>query len=95
MIDELDGIKIAYSFGIGVPVRNIVFDKELADRNIDIYMYDHTINKIAYQNPKFYFHKIGISGKNKNNPMLKSLEEILKENGHLNEKDMILKVDVE
>ena len=95
MIDELDGIKISYSFGIGAPDWYIEFDKELADRNIDVYMYDHTIDKIAYKNPKFHFHKIGITGKNKKNPMLKSLEEILKENGHLNEKDMILKVDVE
>ena len=95
MVDELDGINIAYSFGIGAHTWNIAFDKELANRNIDVYMYDHTINKIAYQNPKFHFHKIGITGKNKKNPMLKSLEEILKENRHLNEKDMILKVDVE
>lgn len=95
MIDELEGIKIAYSFGIGAPDWYIEFDKELADRNIDVYMYDHTIDKIAYENPKFHFHKIGITGKNKTKPMLKSLEEILKENGHLNEKDMILKVDVE
>jgi hypothetical protein len=58
-------------------------------------MYDHTIDNIAYNNPKFHFHKIGITGKNKKDPMLKSLEEILKENGHSNEKDMILKVDVE
>ena len=89
MIDEFDGIKIVYSFGIGAPAWYIVFDKELADRNIDVYMYDHTIDKIAYQNPKFHFHKIGITGKNKKNPMLKSLVEILKENGHLNEKDMM------
>ena len=95
MIDELEGIKISYSFGIGAPDWYIEFDKELADRNIDVYMYDHTIDNIAYKNPKFHFHKIGITGKNKKDPMLKSLEEILKENGHLNEKDMILKVDVE
>ena len=95
MIDELDGIKISYSFGIGAPDWYIEFDKELADRNIDVYMYDHTIDNLAYNNPKFHFHKIGITGKNKKDPMLKSLEEILKENGHLNEKDMILKVDVE
>jgi hypothetical protein len=55
----------------------------------------HTIDKIAYKNPKFHFHKIGITRKNKKNPILKSLEEILKENEHLNEKDMILNVDAE
>ena len=39
MIDEFDGIKIAYSFGIAAPAFCIAFDKELADRNIDVYMY--------------------------------------------------------
>lgn len=95
MIDEFDEIKIAYSFGIGKRVWYISFDKELANRNIDVYMYDHTINKLAYENPKFHFHKIGLSGKNNKNVLLKSLEDILKENGHLNEKNMILKVDIE
>ena len=66
MIDKFDWIKISYSFGIGAPDWYIEFDKELADRNIDIYMYDHTIDKIAYKNLKFHFYKIGIIGKNKN-----------------------------
>ena len=97
MLDESEfkGIKIAYSIGIGSPDYYINFDKELAERNIDVYMYDHTINKLPYENPKFHFRKIGIAGKNNNNPMLKTLEDMLKENGHLNEKNMILKVDPE
>ena len=40
ILNDFLNIKIAYSFGIG---RTIQFDKELADRGIDIYMYDHTI----------------------------------------------------
>ena len=95
MLDELDGIKIAYSFGIGDQAWFLSFDQELADRNIDIYMYDHTINKLPYENPKFHYQKIGLGGRNQKSPTLKTLEEILKENGHLNEKDMILKVDIE
>ena len=95
MIDEFEEIKIAYSFGIGPIDWYISFDKELADRNIDVYMYDHTISKLAYENPKFHFHKIGLARKNNQNVLLKSLYDILKENGHLNEKNMILKVDIE
>lgn len=95
MLDEFDDIKIAYSFGIGNEDWHILFDKELADKNIDIFMYDHTIDKLPYENPRFHFHKIGLTGKNKNSPILKSLEEILDENGHLNEKNMILKIDIE
>ena len=50
-LDYFENIKIAYSFGIA----NIIqFDTELAKRNIDIYMYDHTINGLPYENPKFH-----------------------------------------
>ena len=95
MLDDFDGIKVAYSFGIGKPKWYLSFDKELADRNIDVYMYDHTINKLAYDNPKFHFHEIGLAGKNNTNQKLKTLEDILKQNGDLKEKNMILKVDIE
>ena len=95
MLDEFEGIKIAYSFGVGTQDWHISFDRELADRNIDVYMYDHTINKLPYENPKFHFHKIGLRGKNEKSLMLKTLETILKENGHLSEKNMILKIDIE
>ena len=71
MIDELDGIKIAYSFGIGAPRWYIEFDKELADRNIDVYMYDPNIDKLAYENPKFHFHKMGLKGKDKKKSYVK------------------------
>ena len=96
LLDELTGIKIAYSFGIGDQDWYISFDKELADNNIDVFMYDHTINKLPYENPKFHFQKIGLSGNNNNkDSMLKSLYQILKENNHLKEKNMILKIDCE
>lgn len=40
LLDDFENIKYAYSFGI---YRNIQFDKALADKGIDIFMYDHTI----------------------------------------------------
>ena len=40
ILDDFENIKYAYSFGID---NNVNFDKALADRGIDIYMYDHTI----------------------------------------------------
>lgn len=95
MLDDLDEIKIAYSFGIGDRDWFISFDKELADRNIDVFMYDHTINNLAYNNNRFHFHKIGLTGKKSKSQQLKSLEEILIENGHINETNMILKIDIE
>ena len=55
MLDDFENIKIAYSIGIdGV----IQFDKALADKGIDIYMYDHTIKKLPYENEKFHWKKM-------------------------------------
>ena len=71
------------------------FDKNLADRGIDVYMYDHTIKSLPYNYKRFHWKKIGISGKNKKNKLLKSLEELIIENGHISEENMILKIDVE
>jgi hypothetical protein len=92
LLDDFNNIKIAYSFGIGLKIQ---FDTELANRDIDVYMYDHTINSLPYQNPKFHWKKIGIAGKKTKNKQMKTLEEIIIENGHSLEKNMILKMDVE
>jgi hypothetical protein len=92
LLNDFTNIKYAYSFGIE---RKIQFDKSLADKGIDVYMYDHTIDSLPYNNIKFHWKKIGIAGRNKNNSLLKSLEELIIENGHSSEKNMILKIDVE
>ena len=91
-LDDFNNIKIAYSFGIS---HMIQFDNDLANRGIDVYMYDHTINSLPYNNSKFHWKKNGICASNEKNEQLKTLEELMKENGHTSEKDMILKIDVE
>ena len=70
ILDDFKNVRVAYSFGIR---REIQFDKNLADRGIDVYMYDHTIDSLPYENDKFHWKKIGITGKNKSNNLLKSL----------------------
>ena len=92
LLDDFLDIKIAYSFGIG---KKIQFDKELADKGIDVYMYDHTINSLPFENPKFHWKKIGVSGSDSSKNDLKKLERIIADNGHINEKNMILKMDIE
>ena len=92
LLDDFKNIRVAYSFGISI---NIQFDKALADKGIDVFMYDHTIDSLPYENPKFHWKKIGLCGKNTKNKYLKNLEELIEENGHNNERDMILKIDIE
>ena len=58
-------------------------------------MYDHIINKLPYNNEKFHWKKIGIAGNAEKNYQLKTLEDLIVENGHSNEYNMILKIDVE
>jgi hypothetical protein len=92
ILDDFKDIKIAYSFGI---YKNIKFDKALADRGIDVFMYDHTIDSLPYQNPKFHWKKIGLCGIGKQYQNMTNLEELIAENGHRKEKNMILKIDIE
>ena len=92
LLNDFLNIKIAYSFGIG---KAIQFDKELADKGIDIYMYDHTINSLPFEHSKFHWKKIGICDSNSKKIMLKTIDDIIAENGHTNEENMILKMDVE
>ena len=108
LTDDLKNIKIAYSFGVD---GEFSFDMHLADNDIDVYMYDPFIkgldfskynlnngldfkNNINYYRQKLHFFKTGITGSIKQNNM-KTLQEILNDNGHSNEKDMILKMDIE
>ena len=92
LLNDFDNVKIAYSFGIS---REISFDKELADKNIDIFMYDHTISKLPFDNPRFHWKKIGLSSETNKKQYMKTLDELIKENKHSNEKNMILKIDIE
>ena len=92
MLDDFKNIKIAYSIGIDGLIQ---FDKALADKGIDVYMYDHTIDKLPYENEKFHWKKIGIGGNNDRTSNIQTLTDMMKDNGHLNEKNIILKIDVE
>ncbi len=87
------GRGIAYSFGIGA---EISWDADMAGRNYDVFMYDHTIDKLPKVLNGFHFFKEGIAdSENPSDEQLHSLEYYLKNNNHENYKDMILKMDVE
>ena len=92
LLDDLKDIKFGYSFGIAT---EISFDKELAKKNIDVFMYDPTINKLPFENSKFHWKKIGLVGRNINKNNMKTLPELIDENGHSKEKNMILKIDID
>ena len=83
---------VAYSFGI---CNDVSWDLAMARYDYDIFMYDHTIDKLPFTNSKFHFFKEGISGKDENNKPLKTLKTYIENNNHSKTKNMILKMDVE
>lgn len=92
MLDDFSDSKIAYSFGID---DNIEWDKCIADRGIDVYCYDHTIERLPNENARLHFNKIGIAGTDKIEEKLLSMQSILERNHHDGMKNVILKMDVE
>ena len=92
LLNDFYNVKIAYSFGIA---NEISFEKDLADKNINVFMYDHSINSLPYNNSRFYWKKICLVAERNENKNMKTLNELIIENNHSNEKNMILKLDIE
>lgn len=93
MLDDFSsGDKIAYSFGIG---SNVTWDKDIASRGYDVFMYDHTIDKLPARNSRFHFFRKGIADSETHDEDLDTLENFIRHNHHWNKHDMILKMDVE
>lgn len=93
MLEGVDRSKVAYSFGIS---DDVTWDKFMADRGFDVYMYDHTIEGLPEENDKFHWQKIGVCGEyDENQPELRTIPMLLKDNGHLETRHMIMKMDIE
>ena len=86
---------VTYSFGVG---HTNLFEQEMTKKyNHTNYMYDHTlIPKFVKRIPKtknFVFKPIGVGSKNTED--LRTIPTMIEDNGHQNEKDMILQCDIE
>ena len=93
MLEDFKHSSIAYSIGI---CDDVSWDRDMADRGLEVYMYDHTIDGLPEKNEKFHWYKIGLTGTyNKEIPYLKTLPMLLEENGHTDKNGMVLKMDIE
>ena len=93
MVDDFrKGGGIAYSFGIST---EISWDFAMSQRGYDIFMYDMTIDGLPLESEVFHFFKEGIGGRKDVEKSLDTLENFINRNGHENNHDMILKMDVE
>lgn len=91
MANDFRDNRIAYSIGVGPQVE---WDVEMANRGLHIYQYDHTVEGLPAQHPNFHYAKIGI-GPDLSDPELVTLERMLEDNEHVDEENMLLKIDVE
>jgi hypothetical protein len=92
MIDEyIINDAFAYSFGVG---RNVSWETHMSkDYNSKIHMYDHTVNSHNSEDSNLIFHKVGLGSNN--SEKLKTIKQIIKDNGHTDEKNMVLQCDIE
>ncbi|MDB5689718.1 MAG: hypothetical protein JWL91_1594 [Sphingomonas bacterium] len=91
MVDDLQGIDAAYSIGIN---DDVSWDADMAERGIEIFQYDHTIES-APPLPGATWRRIGLGAETDPAANLRSLPDMLSENGHAASRDLILKCDVE
>jgi len=91
MLDDFRPGSAAYSFGIGTDVS---WDQDMAGRGYDVYMYDHTIERLPEDRPGFHFFRKGIAG-TEQPPHLDTLAHYIQQNHQEGQQHMILKMDVE
>jgi hypothetical protein len=84
-------VDVAYSFGI---FDDISWDEAIAKQGVDVFMYDHTIDQLPKQNSKFHYFKTGVTGYKKGTD-LKTLGELIVDNGHAKYQNLIMKMDIE
>lgn len=91
MLDEFKPGMAAYSFGI---CDDVSWDKSMAERGIECFMYDHTIDELPEEHELFHWSKEGICG---DVPVehCRTLADFITANGHEERNDLILKMDVE
>ena len=96
--EDLLNSGVSYSLGVG---GNSWFDMVLESKGYSVYMYDHTQPHIIkdgkqYTVPKnqnLFFNKIGIDSYNHGN--FKTINQIIEDNGHTEETNMLLQCDIE
>ena len=94
MLDSIPKGTIAYSFGIG---NDVSWDLAMAQCGCEIFMYDHTIDKLPQENEHFHFSREGITDKPDSffGKSLDTLENFIIRNQHTEKNGMVLKMDVE
>lgn len=92
MIDRFEGVRAAYSFGIN---DDVSWDLQIAERGIPIFQYDHTIKGLPEEHPLFHWEPKCIAGTADPDKGVESLESLIRKNGHQDNRNLLLKCDIE
>ena len=92
MVDRFEGISAAYSLGIN---DDVSWDLQVAALGIPIFQYDHTIEKLPQQHPLFHWEAKCIGGHADAVNNVETLETLIERNGHVGNRDLLLKCDIE
>jgi hypothetical protein len=91
MIKNFPAAPLCYSFGIG---NDQSWDFGMAALGSKVYQYDHSIEPPAFHHPNCHFHRIGLAPDDSVSN-LRRMDSLVLQNGHADQQDMILKVDIE
>jgi hypothetical protein len=81
----------AFAFGVG---RDASWEAQVADRGIDVYMFDHTVEQPPMRHQRCHFVPLGVTG-TKRSERLRTLERLVSDHGMSESKRLMLKMDIE
>lgn len=90
MLDRGLDNAIAYSLGVG---DDVSWDFAMAERGCDIWLYDHTIAALPAGHAAFHWERLGVASQSAGS--MRSLADLVAQNGHQGRTDLILKMDIE
>lgn len=90
MLDDFAGVRAAYSIGI---CNDVSWDRCIADRGIDVYQYDHTIDRLPERHARFHWFRTGLAAAPAAD--METLPRLVAANGHDDGSDLLLKCDIE
>lgn len=91
-VDDLDGIKAAFSFGIA---QDVTWDIDIADRGIPVYQLDHSVDGPPRTHANFRFQKAKAVPVKRRHSAEESISSLLTKHTDRKIASVILKMDVE
>src|ERR1700743_3796615 len=78
------------SFGVGT---NVSWDLALAERGCQLFLYDHTIDRLPLERECFHWKKLGIGPAT--GDAMTTVADAIAANGHRNDRRLVMKMDIE